>query len=237
MRFLVLAVCACSFQHGSAATAVGDVAPPDLGSGSDNNIFPTDASTLARFELNGDVTDSSGNGRDATLIGGTFVATSWGMGLRVPGTATQGMQWTAYASLLAHPYTIEMVVTPDSVSCWKKLFGPADNMDNGWHYCGTFQTYPSNMIGPVLSPGLRDYFALVSKSSTTFDVYENGTLVGSDEPTSFTAPPPEVIFFRDDTTSNRTEALAGVIDAVRISSVSRTQTEITAIATRLAQRP
>ena len=241
MRWLLFAVCACSFQHGAAAHDSDLGSDSGSGSGSDassnDNIFPADGDTLARFELNGDVTDSSGNRRDATLIGGSFVPTSWGMGLRVTGVATQGMQWTAYASLIVHPYTIEMVLTPTDVSCYKKLFGPSDSMDTGWHLCGTFQTYPNNMIGPALTANVRLYLALASTTSTTFDVYENGTLIASDQPTSFAAPPPEAIFFRDDSSTSRVETLSATIDAVRISKVARSQTEITQIAMKLAQRP
>jgi hypothetical protein len=199
-------------------------------------VFGTDDGTLARFELNGDTTDSSGHQRDATLIGGQFVATSWGMGLELPGTADQGFQWSAYANLLVHPYTIEMVVTPDDTSCYKKLFGPSDSMDNGWHYCGSFQTYPNNLVGPLLGAHQRHYFALVSTSATQIAVYINGTEVGTVD-ASFTAPPSEAIFFRDDTSTSRLEALAGVVEAVRISKVARTTQEITATATKLARQP
>jgi hypothetical protein len=158
------------------------------------------------------------------------------MGLHVTGAATQGFQWTKYAALLVHPYTVEMVVTPVDVSCWKKLFGPSDSVDNGWYYCDKFESYPSNTVGPSLTAGTRHYFAIVSTSSTNIDVYLNGTKLGS-LAASFTAPPTEAIFFRDDTFTQRNESLSGVIEAVRLSKVARSPTEITAIATNLATRP
>jgi len=200
-------------------------------------VFATDPDTLARFELNGDVTDSSGNARDATLLGGTFVTTSWGKGLSVTGEDPQGFKWTSYAGLIVHPYTIEMVVTPDDTSCWKKLFGSNDAVDTGWNYCSQLQTYaPNYMVGPNLVAHQRHYFAMVSTSSTMIDVYLNGTMIGS-VGAGFTAPPGDAIFFRDDSQTGRGEMLSGVIEAVRISKIARTPAEILKTATRLAQQP
>lgn len=198
-------------------------------------MFTIDANTLAVFELNGDVLDTSGNHRDAALIGGTFVPTAWGQGLSVPGAATQGFQWNTYGALLVHPFTVEMVLTPAAVSCWRKLFGPDDTLDKGWNYCDKFHTYPGSTIGPNLTAGQRHYFAIVSTSSTTIDVYLNGTRLGGLD-SSFTAPPAQAIFFRDDTQTGRAETLTGVIDAVRLSKVARTATEITMTQTRITTR-
>jgi len=201
-------------------------------------LFDVDSNALAIFELNGDASDSSGNGRDATLLGGSFVTTSWGHGLSVPGDAAmpQGLDWSDFADLLVHPYTIEMVVRPADVRCWKKLFGPDDNSDVGWHYCTKFETYPNNTVGPDLSDGARNYFALVSTAADKIDVYIDGARVGNLD-ASFTAPPSQAIFFRDDTTTGRLEQLSGVIDAVRISKVARSAAEITAVQLRLAAQP
>lgn len=236
---VVLLFAACGFQPTAAPDAITRLDGPLVLDGpvSDNHVFTTDSSTLAIFELNGDVTDSSGNGFDATLIGGTFVATSWGQGLSVPGGAVQGFEWTAHANLIAHPFTIEMVLTPVDVSCWRKLFGPDDALDIGWNYCMKFQTCCGDAtVGPDLPAAQRHYLAIVSTSTTQDDVYINGTLAGSIH-SGFTAPPSQAIFFRDDSQTSRMEALTGVIDAVRISGVARTPTEIAAIQTRLATRP
>jgi hypothetical protein len=81
------------------------------------SVFQNDPSTLALLEFNGDARDTSGNGRSPTLLGGTFERTPWGMGLRLSNADPQGLDWSAYAGLLQHPYTIEIVVTPDNVGC------------------------------------------------------------------------------------------------------------------------
>ena len=47
-----------------------------------DHVFPPATGVLAQLELNGDVKDSSGNGRDARLMGGTFVPTRWGQASR-----------------------------------------------------------------------------------------------------------------------------------------------------------
>jgi hypothetical protein len=229
---------ACSYAPprgdvgGQTDAAIEIDAPP----AADDGIFKADGSTLALFELDGDVTDSSGNDRNATLIGGEFVATAWGQGLSVPASDDQGFQWSAFANLIVHPYTIEMVVTPRDTGCWSKLFGPSDTVDTGWNYCDRFQTFPDNFVGPVLEADERHYFAIVSTSASTLNLFVNGTLVGAID-ASFNAPPAEAIFFRDDTQTSRDEALDGVIDAVRISSKARTADEIAAVQTRLLTRP
>ena len=47
------------------------------------SIFPPAADVAALFEFNGNVEDSSGNARHATLLGGHFVQTSCGSALAV----------------------------------------------------------------------------------------------------------------------------------------------------------
>ncbi|MGE0551343.1 MAG: LamG-like jellyroll fold domain-containing protein [Kofleriaceae bacterium] len=198
-------------------------------------VFESDAETLAVFELNGDVMDSSANARHATLIGGTFEATSWGMGLSVPGSQAQGFQWNDYAGMIEHPYSIEMVVTAKDTACFKKLFGAKNNLDAGWYYCDKFDAYPNAAIGPELAANERHYFAIISRSASDIDVYLNGSFIGSTD-AGFDAPPMAAIFFRDDTNTDD-ENLTGVIDAVRISSVARSESEIETIADRLAKQP
>jgi hypothetical protein len=199
-------------------------------------IFEADANTLALFELNGDLTDSSGNGRDATSIGGTFVPSAFGMGFSPGGTSTQGFQWTAFANMIAHPYTVEMVITPEATGCFKKLFGASDSADAGWYYCGRFRAYPNNSIGPDLGADERHYIAIVSTSASQVTVFVNGTSIGSTN-AAITTPANAAIFFRDDTSTQRTENLSGVVDAVRISNKSRSLSEISAVQAKLATQP
>ncbi|MDD5309085.1 MAG: hypothetical protein PHU25_17370 [Deltaproteobacteria bacterium] len=221
---------------GDAAVDAG----PDAGdSGSDGGLpgdvfFDVDDHTLAVFELDGDTLDSSGNGRDATFLGGTFEDTPLGHRLRLTGADPQGFDWSAYASLLVHPYTIEMILTPDSVSDYQKLFGVDDAADDGWYiYNGGFVAYPETEItNPGIFDGAGLYFALISTDASNIDVYLQGVYLGSTA-ASFTAPPTSAIFFRDDTNTARGEQLAGLVDAVRISNVARTPAELAVVAARL----
>jgi hypothetical protein len=203
-------------------------------------VFTPDPSTLAIFELNGTLADTSGNNRNATLIGGGFAATSWGMGFAVTGNQTQGFQWNAYANLLVHPFSVEMVIRPSATSCYKKLFGGSDTADAGWYYCTQLTSYGSQQsvtkVGPNVSGNQRHYLAFVSTSATMMDVYLNGANVGS-APTRLASTPAAAIFYRDDTATSRNEAVDAVIDAVRISKVARTPTEIAAVQTKLATQP
>jgi hypothetical protein len=208
------------------------------------SVFQNDPFTLALLEFNGNASDTSGNGRSPTLLGGTFEPTSWGMGLRLSGADPQGLDWSAFSALLKPPYTIEMVVTPDNVGCWAKLFGSNDASDFGWYYCNGFQAYPNPVMTDTnITAGTRHYLALASASTSTSDVgtstvivYFQGVKIGS-TPASFTAPPSAAIFFRDDSTTSRGERLRGIVEAMRISSVSRTSTEIAAVQSRLVTQP
>lgn len=202
-------------------------------------VFAPDGDTLALFELNGTLNDTSGNNRNATLIAGGFTQTPWGMGFAVNGSTTQGFQWSAYANLLVHPFTIEMV-NGCTTTCYKKLFGGSDTADAGWYYCTQLTSYGSQQsvtkVGPNVSGGQRHYLAFVSTSTAMMDVYLNGAKVGA-APTRLANPPTAAIFFRDDTVTQRSEAVNAVIDAVRLSRVARTATEIAATQTKLATQP
>lgn len=199
------------------------------------DVFAVDADVLAVFELAGNTEDTSGNDRHAELIGGSFEPTSWGQGLALPGATSQGLVWP-HASLLVHPYTIEMVVTAGAVTGYRKLFGGRDNSDLGWYFRTRFLSYDSSPIGPSLEANRRYYLAFVTTSTTAMTVYLDGVAIGS-TPTHLANPPGAAILFRDDTATNRQEALTGVVEAIRISRGSRSETEITAVADRLAAQP
>lgn len=191
-------------------------------------IFPPDdANVLARFPFNGNVEDASGNERHGTLIGGQFVSSRFGQGLLVGQADSNGMDWSQYANLLVHPYTIEMVLTPEETLNWRKLFGFSDRADSGWYYKNQgIQAYPHAVLGTgQILPGQRHYLAFVSTAPDQIDVYFQGTLIGSTN-ASFIAPPEQALFFRDDVNTGRREQLVGVIDTLRISSTARTAQEI-----------
>lgn len=203
-------------------------------------VFPADPDALAKFEFNGDVKDSNGTGRDAILLGGEFVATIWGQGLHVfppsPGGAI-GIDWSEFAGLLVHPYTVEVVLAPLDTVGWRKIFSFEDASDAGWYYKNQgIQAFPNPVVGTgqVLADE-RHYIAFVSTASDQVDIYFQGVLLGSTD-ASFTAPPAEAIFFRDDTSTGRREQLDAVVEALRISGITRTQGEIEFIQQRLESR-
>ncbi len=218
---------------------------PHVNAVAPNEFFGNDADVLARFEFNGALTDSSGNGRDIVALGtGGFEAAPWGQGVRIADTDPTGLSWTQHASLIQHPYTIEVVMTPENLDGggWRKIFSFDDADDNGWYYYNTggqwaIQDYPNRAVGAgAIEPGVQHYIAFVSTSPTSVEVYLQGELLGETE-TTFAAPPTEAIFFRDDSDTGRYEQFVGVVDALRISSVARTAEEILATYERVATGP
>jgi hypothetical protein len=196
-------------------------------------FFPAAPNVLALFEFEGTVDDTSGNNRDATVMGGSLVDTTCGTGFAV-NENSHGLDWSTYTTTLTHPYTIEMIVTPDQTSSYAKLFSGNRADDKGWYYVSQgIRVYPVSLFaqGAVL-PKERHYIAFVSTAADSVDIYFQGSLLGNSA-ASFTAPPVSAVFFQDDTATSQVEALDGVIDALRISSVTRTQSEIATVQQRV----
>ncbi len=196
------------------------------------SAFSNDEHTLARFEFNCGLIDESGNDRHGVPFGTpSFVSSRFGSGYHVS-TNPQGMDWSAYAALLTHPFTVEIALTPTDTSCGKKLFGSDDTDDAGWYYCdGGFQARPNTTLGSgTMAANTYHYLAMVSTSESTMDVYFNGAFIGN-TPMSFTAPGSRAVFFSDEDRGD--ERLDGVIDAMRISNVARSSAEIAAQWTQL----
>lgn len=197
------------------------------------SIFPPASDVLGLFEFEGNINDSSGNDRNLTLIGGAIVPSMCGSGLRIEQLAVAGVEWNAYASLLKHPYTVEMVLTPEDTTRWRKLFSFDPTRDEGWYYRSEgLQAYPHSILGSstVLANQLH-YIAFVSTSPSTIDIYFQGQLLGSTA-ASFTAPPSHAHFFQDDS-AVPSENFSGIVEAMRISSVSRTAEEIAAVQSQI----
>lgn len=222
-----------------------------------SDVFTADEHTLAIFELNGDLLDSSGHGRHAlptrepsdagagaqTLDPVRFVQTSWGQGLTLPGTPYQGFDWSAHASLLSAPFTMEIVLVPSETDCYQRLFAFDAEDDDGWYLCDGFEAYPNDaLLGTDFAEGERLYLAIVMSTELDADagtgaaitVYKNGTLLGTSQG-AFVAPPTDAVFFEDD--NHRGEQPNGVVDAVRLSSGARSAEEISATWTRLTGQP
>lgn len=182
--------------------------------------LPPGQGVLAEFNFDGNTNDSSGNGRNAILLGGTFV-TRHGGALQVEPSSKRaqvGIDWSAYANLLRHPYSIEIILEPKQTGPWGKIFGFSDSSDNGWYYKnGGFQSYPKPVMGAgTFSPGGLHYLAFVSISPTQIEVFHQGQSQGTTD-AMFTAPPQEALFFSDDTATGRREQLSVFVYALRIS--------------------
>lgn len=194
--------------------------------------------SLIILEMNGDLLDSSGGGRDAEALDtATFEDTAFGQGLRTTLDAADGLSLSAFADALTHPFTVELVIIPDDTDGYAKLFSFDDDEDDGWYYGGqSFQAYPGPELGAdQLLPGERHYLALVSTSDTRMSVYFQGNLLG-DTAMGFTAPPAEAIFFEDDRFTDRDERLAGVVEALRIGRGALPAGQRAAVVARLAGR-
>lgn len=199
-----------------------------------DGVLPLDDKVVALLEFDGSAADSSDHGRAATLIGGAYVETDLGMGLRVPATGAAGIDWTDHVSLLSAPYTVEIILTPSETTPWGKLFGFDDSDDNGWYYKnGGIQSYPHQVLGEGSLPaGHRHYLAFVVRADDVMTVYAQGAKIGETSP-GFASPPVQALFFRDDAATGRREQLEAVIDALRISNVARSAEEIMAIGSEL----
>ncbi len=206
---------------------------------SSDHVFPPASGVLAQLELNGDVNDSSGNGRHARLLGGKFVPTPWGQGLELRGSqAVEGIDWSAYASLLREPFSIEMVLTPTATATYAKLFGSRDSTDEGWYYRSQgISIYPESLLvgRGAMRPNERHYLAFVSSGPGQMDVYFQGEKISA-APVTFRRAS-HALFFVDDIQTGRGERIYGVVEALRISGVSRSPAEIAEVQRRLESPP
>ncbi|WP_191282784.1 fibronectin type III domain-containing protein [Pseudolysinimonas yzui] len=219
----------------SAAVVLGvavSLAPVGVAAAPDPDVFfPSDPATLAIFEFNGDVLDSSGNGRHATLLdpSATYVASTYGQGLVLPriDDQAQGIDWSAYASLLTPPYTVEVLVHPTDIDSWKRLFTHDNLDDNGLYYFdGGLQNYPDAPLAGVSLPADTLHCLAWSAPETpvnTLDLYLDGDYLG--QVGRSYAVPTQAWFFMDDL-SVPNENILGHVDAMRISNVARTGTEL-----------
>lgn len=207
----------------AAATSVHAGAPAPS-----NETLPSTADTLALFEFNGDTLDASGADRHATLIGGSYVSTRYGMGLRVApemvddSVVPMGIDWSSFAGLLVHPYTVEVLFTPAEQIGYGKLFSNDDTSDSGWYTVDAgFEAYPggSPLATGEIRPHQLNHLAIVSTAADEIAVYLNGQPIGTSTK-GFSGPPAQAIFFRDDSATGRSEQLAATIEVLRISDVA-----------------
>ena len=209
----------------------------------EDEVFEVDATTLSVMELNGDVMDGGEGARNGTLLGGDFVDTEFGQGLRLVGEAPQGIDWDAHKDLITHPFTIELVLVPTDTYDYARLFRYDDELDEGWYYgdylsC-SYDNAPIPDVGEPFVADERHYIAIVSREEDPellIDVYLNGIFVGATpagDGGSFTDPIANAVFFEDD----NSEHLIGVVDALQISSGSRSTEDIAPVQSRLAGRP
>ena len=227
-----------------AAVDAADAAPPGPAA---DEVFDTDSNTLARFELNGDLKDTSGNGRNGVFFGPdggapTFVNTSFGKGLTLAGTLRQGIDWSAYANLLGSPFTIELVFTESNTTSYRRLFTHDLNDDNGLYtFEGALQCYPDPELrgdaGVPVKADVRTYVAVVytprAAQQDLATIYVDGVLLGTAS-AAFTAPPTQALFFEDNANN---ESLVGTVEAIRVSKIERSAADIKKVQDRLAAKP
>lgn len=221
---------------GVALIAAASLIPAAPAAAAAGDFFPSDDDTLAIFEFSGDVLDSSGNGRNATLLDptSTFAPSVYGSALVLPGVGAgllQGFDWSAHKELLVPPYTIEAILYPENLDSWNRLFTHDSASDNGLYYFnGSVQNYPDSSLPgeplPVQEVHCIAWSAPVSPENV-LDMYVDGEYLGRvgrpyDEP--------DVAWFLADNVSGGGEGenLDGFVDALRISSVARTGTELAA---------
>ena len=128
-----------------------------------------------------------------------------------------------------------MVLTPEDTTTSAKLFSVEDTSDRGWYYDFTaIHAFPNEEgIGRgLVRSRQRHYIAFVSTASDQVDIYFQGALLGSTN-AGFVAPPVQAIFFRDDSLTERSQQVDAVVEALRISNVTRTPDEIAAVQARV----
>lgn len=223
-----------------------DTAPlmdPDAAPPADDDVFPSGlAGVLARYELNGNVDDASGNERVMQRLGGVFMRTAFGQGLMV-NDASHGLDWSEHATLLSHPFSIEMVFTPMEVpgQSYAKIFDTNGMTEAGWYLQSEgFRNWPVEnepLIGRrSITNGQRAYLAFVSTEDNAMHVYINGEKQ-TEQPIGArfeNTPPGQALFFKDDGNVSENEHPHALIEALRISSVNRSAEEIAEVQNRLS---
>jgi hypothetical protein len=221
---------------GLALGALALLVPAAPAAAADGDFFPSDDDTLAIFEFSGSVLDSSGNGRNATLLdpASTFIPSAYGSALVLPGVGSgqlQGFDWSAYASLLVPPYTVEVLLYPENLDSWNRLFTNDPTSDDGLYYLnGALQNYPDAPLAGSELPAQSVHCLAWSAPLTpdnVLDLYIDGEYLGQ---VGRAYDVPSVAWFLvDNTTGSGTgENLDGSVDAMRISSVARTGAELAA---------
>ena len=225
----------------------GQVMEPAQG----DDIFPPAAGVLTQLEMNGTVLDTSGNGNHATLIGemnGRFVNTPFGQGITVTG-GTNGFNWRYIGNGgLQAPFTIEIVVTVQQTDgMWGKIVGhDATDWTGIWFETvrNRLELWPNSaQIEDHLDTagqniiGSRLYLALRSSADNQIELLVNGAVTdSSDISDGLNLPNPLLVFFQDRFPGGNNNNVTGVIDAIRISQVLRTNNEISAVNAHLNTR-
>ena len=216
-----------------------------------DDIFPRAAGVLTQLEMNGTVLDTSGNDNHATLIGvmnGRFVNTPFGQGITVTG-GTDGFNWRYIGNGgLQAPFTIEIVITVQQTDgMWGKIVGhDATDWTGIWFETvrNRLELWPNSaQIEDHLDTagqniiGSRLYLALRSSADNQIELLVNGAVTDSSNLSDgLNLPNPLLVFFQDRFPGGNNNNVTGVIDAIRISQVLRTNDEIAAVNAHLNTR-
>jgi uncharacterized repeat protein (TIGR01451 family) len=184
--------------------------------------FKPDAASLALYEFDGTLNDALPSGRTLVDAGGaSFRPSAYNRGVWLHGgradapTPTQGLDWSAHANSLRHPFTVELVVNLGRADGVAKLAGTTaagDDVD-GWYLDhGIFRAGGvtlDNGLGTVPEGGLHTV-AVRSIDNDNIEVFVDGALAGI-TPMGFVLPTSSFFFFPGAT-------FEGVVEALHISA-------------------
>ena len=227
---------------GGHSNAGGSAQPSITPIAGDQLVFEQSENVLTQLEMNGSLDDASGQNRPGHLVGRPtmrFVDSDFGQALLVEG-GNDAFDWTYnHASGLRAPWTVELVFTITRFpGNWCKILGHDPDSEQGIWLKGT---EPKNVS--VWPDGNRSefvwrfdehewldqvtYLAFASPMPDQLIVYLNGRRLDRASPSSDGLDMPNQVFsFFQRTRSPENNNVTALIDAVRISSVARTDEEI-----------
>ena len=149
---------------------------------------------------------------------------------------SHGLDWSAHATLLNHPFTIEMVFTPMVAPGASQIFDtdgttkPAGTYRAKGSEIGRVTTIPSSVadVSPMASGST--WSSLLRRMTFTYTSTANARPTGRLD--HLRRSPGQALFFKDDGRASSEDPHA-LIEAIRISSVNRTDDEIADVQSRL----
>ncbi|MDP2342189.1 MAG: OmpA family protein [Deltaproteobacteria bacterium] len=172
-------------------------------------------------DVDGDGVPDAG---EAEFRGSFFDKGVWMHGARSDrAQATGGLDWSANAPSLQHPFTVEMVLNLGRASGRSKLFGTtaAGNDGDGWYLeDGAFQSGLSPAMNEVpVDEGSLHTLTVRSLDETLIEVFVDGVRAGAPSEMGFSLPISSAFFFPGGT-------FEGVVETLRVSGRSIVEDEL-----------